>query len=113
MRIWNLLSGIHALPIIILISTLAIGCDQPDSIDAEKGRVLDPDERYLVELYMKINELEQNLQNNPADSLEKWNELRATVDSSRVMRTLEKLEKEPERWLAIYNRINDFSEDDR
>ncbi len=91
----------------ILISIQA-GCGQPDSVSTEKGKTLTPDERYLVELYMKINNLEINLQDNPADSAKKWDELRGTVDRERVQRTLEELKKDPERWITVYGRINEL-----
>jgi hypothetical protein len=62
---------------------------------------------------LKINELEENLQDNPADSARKWDELKADIDTARVSRTLTELEKDPERWLGVYTRINDLMFDKR
>jgi hypothetical protein len=90
--------------VVILVSA----CEKPDTIGAEKARTLTPDERYLVQLYLKIDDLERNLQDNPSDSARKWSELRASVDTARVRRTIAELEKNPRRWLGIYARINDL-----
>jgi len=97
-----------AASILAAAALFTAGCGQPDTISSEKARDLTPDERYLVQLYLKINDLEKNLQDNPADSAIKWEELKASVDTSRVRRTLAELEKDPERWLGIYTRINDL-----
>lgn len=87
---------------------LAAGCDKPDTINTEKARDLTPDERYLVQLYLKINDLEANLQDNPADSARKWDEFKASIDTTRVRQTIAGLEKDPKRWLGVYTRINDL-----
>lgn len=87
---------------------LAAGCEKPDTINSEKAKDLTPDERYLVQLYLKINDLEENLQDNPADSARKWDEFKATVDTARVNRIITTLEDDPTRWLGIYTRINDL-----
>jgi hypothetical protein len=87
---------------------LAAGCEKPDTISSEKARDLTPDERYLVQLYLKINDLEGNHQDNPADSARKWDELKASVDTARVRRTIAVLEKDPQRWLGVYTRVNDL-----
>ena len=98
---------------VLLAAAFAAGCDKPDTISSEKARDLTPDERYLVQLYLKINDLEKNLQDNPADSARKWDELKASVDTARVNRTIAELEKDPERWLGVYTRINDLMFDKR
>ena len=87
---------------------LAAGCEKPDRVGTEKARDLTPDERYLVQLYLKINDLEENLQDNPADSARKWDELKTSVDTARVRRTIAVLEEDPTRWLGVYTRINDL-----
>jgi len=87
---------------------LAAGCEKPDRVGTEKARDLTPDERYLVQLYLKINDLEANLQDNPADSARKWDEFKASIDSARVRQTIAGLEKDPKRWLGVYTRINDL-----
>ena len=87
---------------------LASGCEKPDTVASEKVRNLTPDERYLVQLYLKINDLEINLQDNPADSARKWDELKASVDTARVRLALSELERDPKRWLGVYKRINDL-----
>ena len=90
---------------------LVAGCETPDTISSEKARDLTPDERYLVRLYLKINDLEKNLQDNPADSARKWDELKASVDTARVRATIAGLEKDPTRWLGVYTRINELNFD--
>jgi hypothetical protein len=92
---------------------LAAGCEKPDRVGTEKARDLTPDERYLVRLYLKINDLERNLQDNPTDSIRKWDELKASVDTTRVKRTIASLENDPKRWLGVYIRINDLMFDKR
>lgn len=93
---------------LVAAALLAAGCEKPDTISSEKARDLTPDERYLVQLYLKINDLEKNLQDNPADSARKWDDLKASVDTLRVQRTIAELEKDPTRWLGVYTRINDL-----
>lgn len=103
-------SRLAFLATIVSAAVLAVaGCGPKDPVSEEKSRTLTHDERYIVELYMKINDLERNLQDNPADSLEKWAGLRADVDTLRVQRALADLERNPERWLGIFNRINELA----
>lgn len=83
-------------------------CQSPDPVTKEKGRTLTPDERYLVDYYMKILEFEKYLHDNPGSRDEKRSELEKGFDRERIRRTLAELEKRPERWLAIYNRINEL-----
>ncbi len=91
----------------VLIAT-TIGCSKPQEIASEKNSTLTPDERYIVQLYMKINDLEKNLQENPSDSIKKWDELRGEVDEDRIRAILTDLEKDPERWLPVYGRITEL-----
>jgi hypothetical protein len=81
-------------------------CQSPDPVAREKERTLTPDERYLVDYYMKIIEFEKLLHDNPASREEKRKELDKDLDRERIRKTLAELEKTPERWLAIYYRIN-------
>jgi hypothetical protein len=83
-------------------------CQSPDPVTKEKERTLTPDERYLVEYYMKIIEFEKYLHDNPGFAEEKRVELRKGFDAERIRKTLAELEKKPERWLAIYSRINEL-----
>lgn len=87
---------------------LILSCQSPDPVVKEKARTLTPDERYLVDYYMKIIEFENHLHDNPGSIEEKRIELEKGLDRERVQRTLAELEKKPERWLAIYNRINEL-----
>lgn len=98
---------------LVAAALLAAGCENPDTVGTEKTKNLTPDERYLVQLYLKINDLERNLQDNPADSAIKWDELKASVDTAWVRRTIDGLEKDPKRWLGVYTRINDLTFDKR
>ena len=83
-------------------------CQNPDPVAKQKERILTPDERYLVDYYMKIMELEKIHHDNQASREEKRKELDENLDRERVRRILAELEKEPERWLAIYYRINEL-----
>jgi hypothetical protein len=100
-----------AIIIIILMAAFTYtGCSRPEQPGSGDYGTLTPDERYIVELYMKINDLEQNLHDNPVDSLKKWEELSAGIDSSRVHKALEELEKDPERWNAVFSRISELQQ---
>lgn len=93
---------------LILSACLLLGCQQHNRLEEQKARTLTPDERYLIELYMKITEFEENLQDNPEWSEEKKEELREEIDLERIKRVLDELEQNPKRWLAIYNRIHEL-----
>ena len=93
---------------LILSASLLIGCQQHNRLEEQKSRTLTPDERYLIELYMKITEFEENLQDNPEGSEEKREELRDEIDLERIKRVLDELEQNPKRWLAVYNRIHEL-----
>ena len=107
------LTLVLAASILASAALLAAGCEKPDTVGTEKARDLTPDERYLIQLYLKINDLEKNLQENPTDSVRKWDELKASVDTARVRRTIAGLENDPKRWLGVYTRINDLMFDKR
>jgi hypothetical protein len=87
---------------------LLSSCQSPDPVAREKARTLTPDERYLVDYYMKKIEFEKHNHDNPASREEKRKELDENLDRERIRRTLAELEKRPEQWLAIYNRINEL-----
>lgn len=97
-----------ALLVILAAAFLASSCQRSDTVQKERARTLSADERYIVELYIKITELEKNLQDNPDLVEEKKAELLRGTDLDRVRKTLELLEREPERWLGIYQRINEL-----
>jgi hypothetical protein len=90
------------------IALLLVSCQSSDPVQAEKERTLDPDERYLVEYYMKIIEFEKQEFDDEALRAEKKGELEARFDPARVARVIAALEKRPEQWIAIYNRINEL-----
>lgn len=83
-------------------------CQSPDPVAKDKDRTLEPDERYLVEYYMKIIEFEKQLHENPELREEKRQELERGMDMVRIRNVLAQLENKPERWLAIYKRINEL-----
>jgi hypothetical protein len=83
-------------------------CERPSPVDKLKRRTLTEDERYIVKLYMKITEIEENLQDNPELREKKWDELRREFDPERIRRILRELERDPERWLAVYGRISEL-----
>jgi hypothetical protein len=101
------LHACFVLPLLLLF-LLAAACQNPDPVEAERSRTLTDDERYIVELFMKINEIEENLQDNPAEREEKYERLREAFDEERVRRILLELKQDPERWLTVYNRINEL-----
>ncbi|MBN2071940.1 MAG: hypothetical protein JW814_10825 [Candidatus Krumholzibacteriota bacterium] len=93
------------IPVIQVFLVLHAGCDNPGGKTPEKDFTLTADERYIVQLYVKINELEKNLQDNPSDSLKKWDTLKEGVDKERILRTIDSLKENPERWHAVFSRI--------
>jgi hypothetical protein len=101
-------SPLHASLVALLTLLLMFSCQNPDPVAKEKQRLLTQDERYLIDYYMKIIEVEKSLHDNPALQEEKRTELDREIDKERIRRTLAALEKKPERWLAIYNRLNEL-----
>lgn len=99
---------ISLLIILIISASFLLGCQRHNQLEEQKTRTLTPDERYLIELYLKITEFEENLQDNPEGSEEKREELREDTDLERIKRVLDELEQNPERWLAVYNRIHEL-----
>lgn len=93
---------------LLLSASLLFGCQQHNRLEEQKNRTLTPDERYLIELYMKITEFEENLQDNPEGYEEKSEELRDEIDLERIKRVLNELEQNPKRWLAVYNRLHEL-----
>jgi hypothetical protein len=91
-----------------MAAALVASCQNLDPIKDKKGRTLTQDERYIVELYMKINEIEENLQDNPEEREKKLGELRAEFDTERVRSILLELRNDPERWITVYSRINEL-----
>lgn len=96
----------------LILITIAIlqSCERPSHVEQEKKRTLTEDERYIVKLYLKITEIEENLQDNPKERKKKWEELRDEFEPTRIQRILQDLEQNPKRWLAIYGRINEVLE---
>ncbi|MGD1048619.1 MAG: hypothetical protein ABR899_07715, partial [Candidatus Krumholzibacteriaceae bacterium] len=63
-------------PFLAALALLVIcSCQNPDPVIKEKGRTLTPDERYLVDYYMKILEFEKYLHDNPGSAEDKRLEL--------------------------------------
>ncbi|HMA75683.1 MAG TPA: hypothetical protein VKO43_00075 [Candidatus Krumholzibacteriaceae bacterium] len=89
-----------------IIFMLTLCCSEKTNTDKEITRTLTSDERYLVQTYIKIHKFERNLQNNPEELTKKLNEIKKDTDYERIELVISKLEKDPIRWLAIYNRIN-------
>jgi hypothetical protein len=93
---------------VALAMLLLSSCQSPDPVAKEKERTLSPDERYLVDCYMRIIEFEKYLHDNPGGAEDERAEIQKSFDARRIRRTLAELEKKPERWLAIYSRINEL-----
>ncbi|GEM_PF-2838022 len=93
---------------LMLVVALVLSCQSPSTLDRERTRTLTPDERYIIDLYLKITEIEENLQDNPEARDEKYRELSDEFDEDKVRRIILELENDPERWLAVYKRINDL-----
>ena len=92
--------------ILSILFMLTSCCSERTTPDKEITRTLTSNERYLVNLYVKIHEFERNLQNNPEELSKKLSKLEKETDSQRIRLTLSELEKDPTKWLAVYNRIN-------
>lgn len=99
---------IICLCLLLLAIAILQSCERPSPVEKEKKRTLTKDERYIVKLYMKITEIEENLQGNPELREKKWDELRQEFDPDRIRRILLELEKDPDRWLAVYGRISEL-----
>ena len=89
----NALLRIASLALAAITVFLIASCQNPDPIAKEKERTLTPDERYLVEYYMKIAELRKNLHDNPASIEEKRAHLESEIDTVRIRRTIAALER--------------------
>ena len=97
------------LPLLILaFAAVVVSCHGPAEEDASP--TLTEDERYIVLLYMKITEIEMNLQDNPEEQGKKWDELRTEFDPARIRAALDGLEKDPARWVAVYERISELTQ---
>ncbi len=95
------------LPVVtVVLLVILSSCVPEDSVSQKKNQTLTPDERYLVTTYMKITKIEGDLQDNQEKLEKKLFQLKNRTDSVRVVRTLDKLKQNPQRWLAVYNRIN-------
>ncbi len=92
--------------ILSILFILTISCSERTNPDKEITRTLTPNERYLVNSYVKIHEFERNLQNNPEELTKKLIQIEKETDYQRIRLALSELEKDPTRWLAVYNRIN-------
>ncbi len=95
---------------LLMVAIALQSCERPSQIEQEKRRTLTEDERYIVKLYLKITEIEENLQDNPEARKKKWEELRKEFEPARIQRILRDLERDPKRWLAIYGRITEVLE---
>ena len=49
-------SNTYIFLILILFGALVSSCQSPSTLDRERTRTLTPDERYIIDLYMKITE---------------------------------------------------------
>jgi hypothetical protein len=96
---------VRYLLILALTATLFSACRSSNPAGDVGSKTLTTDERYIVELYMRIIETEKNLQDNPEEMEKKWSEIRQEYDEERVLRIYRELEKNPERWLVVYSRI--------
>jgi hypothetical protein len=108
-RFINPAGALFILTAILISAAFLTGCSE-NNVYTARERTLTDDERYLVQLYVKIHKLETNLQDNPAELSKKLNELGERADSARVARTLKRLEEDPVKWIAVYNRINTLLE---
>ena len=98
----------HIICCFLLLATACpfSSCSRSEQPGTERDISLTPDERYLIELYMKINEIEKNLQDNPKEMEEKREKLRQEYDPERLRKILFELERNPYRWIAVYRRVN-------
>ena len=104
----NVRPYIACLPLfLLLVSAVCASCGGPAGKDTDA--TLTADERYIVLLYMKITETRANLQDNPEEDGKQWEALREEFDSERVQAAIDRLSEDPERWIAVYERIAELT----
>jgi len=93
------------LPIIVFcLLTFTCSCEPRDPVKELKNRTLSPEELELVNLYLNIGKSIENLQDikSKDQTIEK---LRSSYDKGIIKKVIEESNADPERWLAIINRI--------
>lgn len=85
--------------------TVSSGCSP--SVDRPKKVHLNANEEYLVEAYTKIIQARSYYpdQAEVAESL--FTKLQADVDTTRIADTIAALNRDPDRWAAVYQEIED------
>ncbi len=89
----------------LILASIFPSCGNTDRVEALKKRSLDEDERYLVDYYIKIIEFEKEQFESQEGREKRRTEREQELDTERLNRVLARLEKDPQRWLAIYDRI--------
>ena len=93
------------LPIIVFcLLTFTCSCEPKDPVKEMKNRTLSPEELELVNLYLNIGKLVDDLQNIKSNE-QIIKELKSKYNQETIKRAIEESNSDPERWLAIINRI--------
>ena len=93
--------------LICLAAALALAtgsCEGGDG-DGTGPLALSEDEKYLIDAYVDIKHARSNYPHNPVVAESLFTELDSTIDSVRIANTIRTVNQEPERWLAIYEEI--------
>jgi hypothetical protein len=93
--------------LICLAAALALATGSCDGGE-ENGTgpvALSPDEVYLIDAYVDVKSAQGNYPHNPVVAESLFTVLDSTIDSVRIANTIQKVNKHPERWLAIFQEI--------
>ena len=97
------LPRIGQLAVVILVTCLSSYCTSPDK--HTKITVLSPDERYLVDSYVRIATARNLADATPLKSESLFTALDSTIDSTRIANTIKGLNGDPDRWIPVYDAI--------
>jgi hypothetical protein len=85
-------------------------CSNPDK--QIENVPLTPDESYLVDVYVRIDEARELRGANYEKSESLFAVLDSTIDRDRLSNTISRLNSDPDRWIAVYREI-EKEEDER
>lgn len=88
---------------VILVTCLSSYCTSPDK-QTEINPLTD-DEAYLVDAYVRVAKARELASVTPLKSDSFFAPLDSTVDTTRIANTIRALEKDPDRWILIFQSI--------
>jgi hypothetical protein len=91
--------------VIILVTCLSSYCTSPDK--QTKNEELTADEIYLVGTYVRLLEARESITVSPSKSDSLFESIDSAVDTARVTNTFRALREDPERWILIYQAIEE------